>query len=170
MLYFSRLLCLTVHLSKHEVWPDFICCRILCLELRDGLCINLLTGFSASILTPYYKMSHYLNRLSELLVLLTPLIQMVKCLPTVQNIRVRSLGWEDSLEKDMAIHSRTIAWKIPWKEEPGKLQSMGSQRVGHDRAASLRPSLRPISVNFNNANPQLLLYQSKYSSGDMETG
>ena len=45
---------------------------------------------------------------------------------------VRSLGWEDPLEKEMAIHSRTIAWKIPWTEEPGRLQSMGSQRVGHD--------------------------------------
>ena len=129
MLYFSRPLCLTVHLSKYEVWPDFICCRILCLELRDGLCINLLTGFSASILTPYYKMSHYLNRLSELLVLLTPLIQMVKCLPTVQNIRVQSLGWEDSLEKEMATHSSNLAWKM---EETGRLQSMGLQRVKHD--------------------------------------
>ena len=46
--------------------------------------------------------------------------------------RVQSLGWEDSLEKEMAIHSNTIAWKIPWTEEPGRLQSMGSQRVGHD--------------------------------------
>ena len=42
------------------------------------------------------------------------------------------LGWEDPLEKEMAIHSSTIAWKIPWTEEPGRLQSMGSQRVGHD--------------------------------------
>ena len=42
------------------------------------------------------------------------------------------LGWEDPLEKEMAIHSSTIAWKIPWTEEPGGLQSMGSQRVGHD--------------------------------------
>ena len=41
-------------------------------------------------------------------------------------------GWEDPLEKEMAIHSSTIAWKIPWTEEPGRLQSMGSQRVGHD--------------------------------------
>ena len=45
---------------------------------------------------------------------------------------VQSLGWEDPLEKEMAIHSSTIAWKIPWTEEPGRLQSMGSQRVGHD--------------------------------------
>ena len=50
---------------------------------------------------------------------------------------VRSLGWEDPLEKEMATHSNILAWRIPWMEEPGGLQSMGSQRVGHDRATSL---------------------------------
>ena len=58
--------------------------------------------------------------------------QTVKHLSAMQETRVQSLGWEDPLEKEMAIHSRTIAWKIPWTEEPGRLQSMGSQRVGHD--------------------------------------
>ena len=58
--------------------------------------------------------------------------QMVKRLSTMWKTRVRSLGWEDPLEKEMATHSSTIAWKIPWTEEPGRLQSMGSQRVGHD--------------------------------------
>ena len=58
--------------------------------------------------------------------------QTVKRLSTMQEIRVRSLGREDPMEKEMAIHSSTIAWKIPWTEEPGRLQSMGSQRVGHD--------------------------------------
>ena len=53
--------------------------------------------------------------------------QRVKCLA-----RIRSLDWEDALEKEMAVHSSTLAWKIPWMEEPGRLQSMGSQRVGHD--------------------------------------
>ena len=57
---------------------------------------------------------------------------MVKRLSTMRETRVRSLGWEDPLEKEMAIHSRTIAWKIPWTEEPGRLQPMGLQRVGHD--------------------------------------
>ena len=56
----------------------------------------------------------------------------VKCLPAVQETQVRSLGWEDPLEKEMATHSSTLAWKIPWTEEPGRLQSMESQRVGHD--------------------------------------
>ena len=58
--------------------------------------------------------------------------QMVKRLSTMQETRVQSLGWEDPLEKEMAIHFSTIAWKIPWTEEPGRLQSMGSQRVAHD--------------------------------------
>ena len=58
--------------------------------------------------------------------------QMVKHLPTMWETQVRSLGREDPLEKEMAIHSSTIAWKIPWTEEPGRLQSMGSLRVGHD--------------------------------------
>ena len=57
---------------------------------------------------------------------------MVKHLPTMQETRVRSLGQEDPLEKEMAIHSSTLAWRIPWMEEPGGLQSMGSQRIGHD--------------------------------------
>ena len=57
---------------------------------------------------------------------------MVKCLSTMQETRVRSLGREDPLEKEMAAHSSTIAWKIPWTEEPGRLQSMQSQRVGHN--------------------------------------
>ena len=57
---------------------------------------------------------------------------MVKHLPIMQEIQVQSLGWEDLLEKEMATHSTILAWKIPWMEEPGRLQSMGSQRVGHD--------------------------------------
>ena len=57
--------------------------------------------------------------------------QMVKRLPTMQETQVQSLGWEDLLEKEMAIYSISIAWKIPWTEKPGRLQSMGLQRVGH---------------------------------------
>ena len=58
--------------------------------------------------------------------------QMVKRLPAMRETRVRSLGWEDPLEKDMATHSSILAWKTPWTEEPGRLQSTGSQRVGHN--------------------------------------
>ena len=58
--------------------------------------------------------------------------QSVKNLPAVQETHVRSLGWEDPLEKEMATHSGILAWKISWTEEPGGLQSMGSQRVTYD--------------------------------------
>ena len=58
--------------------------------------------------------------------------QRVKRLPAVQETWVRSLGWEDLLEKEMATHSSTLAWKIPWTEKSGRLQSMGLQRVRHD--------------------------------------
>ena len=58
--------------------------------------------------------------------------QAVKNLPAVQETRVRSLGREDPLEKEMVIHSSILAWRVPWTEEPGGLQSMRSQRVGHD--------------------------------------
>ena len=58
--------------------------------------------------------------------------QMVKHLPTIRETQVQSLGRGDPLEKEMATPSSTLAWKIPWTEEPGGLQSMGSHRVGHD--------------------------------------
>ena len=58
--------------------------------------------------------------------------QMVKCLLAMQETWVQSLGWEDPLEQKMATHYSTLAWKIPWTEEPGRLQSMGLQRVRHD--------------------------------------
>ena len=57
---------------------------------------------------------------------------MVKHLPEMWETRVQSLDWDDPLEKEMAPHSNTRAWKSPWTEEPGRLQSMGLQRVGHD--------------------------------------
>ena len=69
---------------------------------------------------------------------------MVKRLSTVRETQVRALGWEDPLEKEMAIYSRTIAWKIPRTEEPGRLQSMGLQRVRHNWATSLS-----LSFGFN---------------------
>ena len=73
-----------------------------------------------------------------LFLLVTPLVaEMVKHLPTVWETWVRSLGQGDHLEKEMATHSSTLAWKIPWMEEPGGLQPMGSQRVGHNWVTSL---------------------------------
>ena len=64
-------------------------------------------------------------------------VQMLKRLPIMRETRVQSLGWEDLLEKEMATHSSILAWKIPWMEEPGRLQSMGLKRVGHDWTTSL---------------------------------
>ena len=58
--------------------------------------------------------------------------QRVKCLPAIWETQVQSLGQEDTMEKEMATHSSTLAWKIPWTGKPDRLQSMGLQRVGHD--------------------------------------
>ena len=68
----------------------------------------------------------------------------LKCLPAMQETWVRSLGWEDPLEKEMATHSSILAWRIPWAEEPGGLQSTGSQRVGHNWATSLHLSISKV--------------------------
>ena len=77
------------------------------------------------------------NMLSRLVIWASLVAQRLKHLPGMQETWVRSLGQEDSLEKEMAPHSSTLAWRIPWREEPGRLQSMGSQRVRHDWATSL---------------------------------
>ena len=63
---------------------------------------------------------------------LTLVAQRIKHLPAMQETQVRSLGWEDPLKKEMATHYSILVWRIPWTEEPGGLQSMGLQRVGHD--------------------------------------
>ena len=57
--------------------------------------------------------------------------QTIKNLPTMQDTRIRFLGWEDPLKKGIATHLSILAWRIPWTEEPGGIQSMGSQRIGH---------------------------------------
>ena len=65
------------------------------------------------------------------------MVQTVKNLPAVQETQVQSLGQESPLEKGMATHSSILAWRLPWTEEPGGLQSMGSQRVRHDQATNI---------------------------------
>ena len=65
-------------------------------------------------------------------VLASLVAQRLKCLPGMRETQVRSLGREDPLEKEMATYSSTLAWRIPWREEAGGLQSIASQRVGHD--------------------------------------
>ena len=83
---------------------------------------------------------------------------MVKHLPTMRETQVRSLCWEDPLEKEMTTHSSTLAWKIPWTEEHGRLQSMGSQRVGHNWVTSLHFT----NVSFTFFIPRRLRYFSKF--------
>ena len=73
--------------------------------------------------------------------------QTVKHLSTMWETRVRSPGWEDPLDKEMAIHSRTIAWKIPWIEEPGRLQPMSSQRVRHDLTTKQHQQTTPWALS-----------------------
>ena len=79
--------------------------------------------------------------------------QIINNLSAIQETWVQSLGQEDALEKGMATHSSIVAWEIPWTEEPGGLQSMGSQRVGHDERLSLH-SL--ISIIITSAPPQII--------------
>ena len=73
--------------------------------------------------------------------------QMVKHLPIMQETLVWSLGQEDPLEKEMATHSSTLAWRIPWMEKPGELQSMGSQRVRHNWAISQKEGSNPKDMS-----------------------
>ena len=79
-----------------------------------------------------------LNDPQLLSILVSLVAQTVKRLPAMWETLVQSLSREDPLEKEMATHSSTLAWKILWKEEPGRLPSMGSQRVGHDSVTSLK--------------------------------
>ena len=87
--------------------------------------------------------------------------QMVKRLPTMRETWVQSLGWEDLLEKEMATHSSSLAWKIPWMEEPGGLQSKESQRVGHDWTTSLS-FFNQIYVKFDCGQNNLLIAPNSY--------
>ena len=80
--------------------------------------------------------------------------QRLKRLPPIWETQVRSLGREDPLEKEMAIHSNTLAWRIPWTEQPSRLQSTGAQRVGHDWLTSLSASIywKTITPSENQGN------------------
>ena len=102
---------------------------------------------------------------------MTPLLaQTVKCLTTMRETRVQSQGWEDPLEKEMATHSSILAWEIPWVEEPGRLQSMGSQRVRHDCDFTHSPALQADSLpaelpgkpsSLFLSNPTLVIYRGE---------
>ena len=92
-----------------------------------------------SFLQLFAKLSYITGRkirlspgLENLQVLASLVDQMVKSMHAVRETQVQSLGWEDALEKEMATHSSILAWQIPWMENPGRLQSMGLQKVGHN--------------------------------------
>ena len=108
------------------LWAFLIRVVIFLFLIREVFYYNLLKYF----LMPYYfPFSRTTLVIMLLCLILTSLVaQTVKRLPTMREAWVWSLGWEDSLEKEMAAHSSTLAWKISWIEEPGRLQSMGSQR------------------------------------------
>ena len=89
--------------------------------------------------------------------------QMGKNLPAMQETQVWSLGWEDSLEKGVAIHSSILDWRIPWIEEHGELQSMGSQRAGHDWVTNTHT--HSISNTISK-----LLYVKKINNKDLAQG
>ena len=96
---------------------------------RDGTHISYASCIGRWVL----YLRHHLGSPPNIYIVWASLVsQMVKNLPAIQETQVRSLGQEDPLEKEMATHSSILAWKIPWVEEPGGLQSMGSQRVEHD--------------------------------------
>ena len=90
----------------------------------------------------------------------------VKNSPAKQEMQVRFLGWEEPVGKEMATHSSILTWEILWTEEPGRLQSMGSQRIGHDRANKRQPSLpdsRELSaLNLSSFPLALLKFRGPY--------
>ena len=116
-------------------------------EMGEGLEVEIIKGFEESFWRDLCRNGWFLQvhfivsstvlflplNLGSLRQLETSLVaQRLKCLPTMRETQVQSLGREDPLEQEMATHSSILAWRIPWKEEPGRLQSTGSQRVGHD--------------------------------------
>ena len=110
------------------------------------------------------KLSHFSGTIVDIVG--TSLVaQRVKRLPGMRETWVWSLSWENPLEKEMATHSSTLAWRIPWREEPGRLQSMGSQRAGHDWVTSLH-----LIVDILNIQHNLLLRNNTVSQKTSDSG
>ena len=128
-------ICSAFGAPQNKVWHCFHCFPIY-FPWSDG---SFKPIFSLSTFT-------FIKRLFSSSSLSSPVAQRLKRLPAMQETQVRSLGWEDPLEKEVATHSSILAWRIPWMEEPGGLQFTGSQRVGHDWATSLSLSLSAIRV------------------------
>ena len=123
--YMLELLTVThISLTLFSVFFFFIVLSLLQFNIFYFLVFQSLTFLSDKLSNPFKGLN---IRLRD-----SPVVQRLKRLPGMWETGVQSLGREDPLEKEMATHSSTLAWRIPWKEEPGRLQSMGSQRVGHD--------------------------------------
>ena len=127
------------YLFHFQMFPDTFIFPLLCIII---IVVYPILKKQKPTLIPLHPHSYFFDPLvakqySQIVIILcleyaSLVAQMVKCLPAVWETWVQFLGREDPLEKEMAPHSSTLAWKIPWKEEPDRLQSMGSQRVGHD--------------------------------------
>ena len=129
-------------ISNFDVFPRLLLCDIILCHgagqpdnLEDKWPIYY-QPFCNHITSLFFTFSTVFNKLVNFS-MLSLVAQMVKCLPAMQKTQVQSLGWEDPLEKEMTTHSSILAWKIPQTEDPGSLQFMGSQRVGHNWATSL---------------------------------
>ena len=96
-----------------------------------SLCISYLWKTDIKLISTW-RLLLGINKVTHLHQRASLVAQRLKRLPAMWETWVRSLGWEDRLEKETATHSSILAWRIPWMEEPGGLQSTGSQRVGHD--------------------------------------
>ena len=118
----------------HRQYDPYMCLTLLPLITRKFL----ISG-GEKIKIHFYQENHNikLSVIDVIIVLWTTIAQTVKRLPTIWETHVQSLGQEDLLEKEMATHSSILAWKIPWMEKPGRLQSIGSQRVRYDWLTSL---------------------------------
>ena len=113
---------------------DEITAAVLCFKAQDLYRLGTKIKYSEGVNPGHLLLSEkkFVHRLILCITWASLVAQRLKCLPAMRETWVRSLGWGDPLEKEMATHSSILAWRIPWTEEPGGLQSTGSQRVGHD--------------------------------------
>ena len=129
--------------------------RTVCIRIADSFCCSADTNTTLQSDYTTVKNNNNFLKVSHPLKVVKEdskeymVAQTVKRLPTMRKTRVWSLGWEYPLEKETATHSSTLAWKIPWTEDPSRLQSMGSQRVGHNWATSLSLSYYSKKNNDN---------------------
>ena len=121
--------CQSIVISASAVLPINIQ-DLFCLELTS--LISLLSKEFSRVFSNTTVQKHQFFGAQLSLLGASLVAQRLKRLPGMRETWVRSLGWDDPLEKEMATHSSTLAWRIPWRKEPGRLQSMGLQRVRHD--------------------------------------